>query len=259
VRKALILVTVLALIAVPSFASFIPDPYQIAILGDILQAMHTVNSWLTDIDELLAQTKKHLYDMWPESTLQEIQYVFNEATSIRQQIDSLACGWDFSLRVQTLWKGLFGGLSFCKPQFRLIYGAPTPGWDSDLEEYYDYSASLRTNELHDWIAQADDDEADAMWLIREAEKGRVTEDFSDPYGPGYSQRLSAIAAARVAKQLETNMNIEREEFRMYLERREDARLRKRKEKDLSLIILSFASGREPFSNIPIVTGSGDGQ
>lgn len=247
-KKAVALILVLVfLVASPSFADFGTD----GLLSDIFAALQTVDGFLADINTVLDETHRHLNDIWPESTLQQIGYYFNEAKSIRQQIDSLACGWNFSLRTQKLWQGLFGGVHFCKPEFRMIYGAPPEGYDADLEEYYDYSANLRMRELSDWVAETDGDEADAMWLINEAEKGRATGDPNDPYGPGYSQRLSAIGAARVAKQLEKNMNIGREELRLLEERSDELRFRRRKEKDLSLLMVAFATGREPFSNLPL--------
>ena len=255
-KKVAAALVVLVLLGGTTAEAFgLPDPYEIALLGDILRALNTVDSWLSDIDTVLASTKRHLNDIWPESSLVEIGYIFHEATKIRSQIDRLACGWNFTARVGLLFNGLFGGLHFCKPEFQKVFGPPPTYYAQDLDEYYDYQSTLRTVEMNDWIGSAVQDESDAMWLIHEAEKARDWSDPNSPYGPGYSQRLSAVGAARLAKEIQKNLDIDREALRLEEERSDDKRYRDRKAKDLSLIALSFAAGMTPFSNEALPSGA----
>jgi len=245
-KKVMVLVVVLSLGAVSSFADLFPDPVEIALLSQILQAMQKVDGWLKDIDDVVFSTKEHLNQVWPGRAFQEISYVFNEARTIRAEIDGLACGWNFSVRVRKLWDGLFSGVPFCKPEFRLVYGPPPSYYGQDLDEAYDWASTLTTAEVSDWMASADDDEADARWLIKEARMGQDSNDPNSPYGPGYSQRLSAVAAARLAKELHQLGNLEAADLRNTLLRSNEARLKARKEIDLVMTGYALVAGQTPF-------------
>jgi hypothetical protein len=252
-KKVVAVVGVLLLLAAPSFADLFPDPVELGLLGQILQAMKTVDGWLSDIDNILSVTKQHLNEVWPASSMGKIGYVFNEVRSIRNEINSLACGWNFTLRVQKLWDGLFSGIPFCKPEFNLVYGVPPVYYARDMDEAYDWASTLTIAQVSDWMTASDLDEGDARWLIQEAKKAKDWSDANSPYGPGYSQRLSAVAAARIAKELHEVGNLEAAGLRNTMLRSNDFRLKARKEMDLTLIGYAFLTGQTPF-----VRGDGGG-
>jgi len=65
--------------------------------------------------------------------------------SIKREVETLACTWRFTPRVNRLRLALFGGGSFCRSDWNLVFGPPTATVDSDLESYYDWSAVRRLN------------------------------------------------------------------------------------------------------------------
>ena len=254
-KKSVVLAALLVLAAASSHADLIPDPVELGLLGQILAAIEKADAWLRDIDDAVFATKEHLNEVWPGRAFEEISYVFGEARTIRQEIDGLACGWSFSLRARKLWDGLFRGVSFCKPEFRLVYGAPPSYYAQDLDEAYDWASTLTTAQVSDWVATADEDEADARWLIREARRGRDASDPNSPYGPGYSQRLSAVAAARLAEELHRAGDMEAADLRETLLRSNSARFRARKEIDLAVASYALVAGQPPFADGPPAGGA----
>ncbi len=69
------------------------------------------------------------------------------------------------------------------------------GWD--LESYYDWSAVRRLNLIKTRNDKSDLRADEAHWLVTEALKGRDQWDPTQPYSPGYAQRLSALGAAEL--------------------------------------------------------------
>ena len=57
----------------------------------------------------------------------------------------MACTWRFTPRVNRLRLALFGGGSFCRSDWNLVFGPPVAGAGWDLESYYDWSAVRRLN------------------------------------------------------------------------------------------------------------------
>src|SRR5207247_7813886 len=92
---------------------------------------------------------------------------------------------------------LFGGGSFCRSDWNLVFGPPPPTIDWDLESYYDWSAVRRLNLIKTRNEKGSRRASEAAWLAHEAIQGRDAWDPTKPYSPGYSQRLSALAAAEL--------------------------------------------------------------
>src|SRR5262249_96385 len=117
--------------------------------------------------------------------------------SIKDEVDQLACGWKFTPRVERLRLALFAGRSFCRSDWNLLFGGPAPTIDSDLGDYYDWSSVRRLNLIRTRNGKGAGGAGEAAWLADEAIRGRDAWDYTKPYSPGYSQRLSALAAAEL--------------------------------------------------------------
>jgi len=129
--------------------------------------------------------------------LRKIETVFEPVDSIKREVEKLACTWKFTPRVDRLRLALFGGGSFCRSDWNLVFGPPTLTVDSDLESYYDWSAVRRLNLIKTRNEKSPLRADEAHWLATEALKGRDPLDPTDPYSPGYAQRLSALGAAEL--------------------------------------------------------------
>jgi hypothetical protein len=218
------------------FVSFAPPAMagvgENAVLIEILGVLNTMRATLTKIREAVAATKDTLNLTYPIRSLQEIRQVFDQVRTIHDEVQSLACGWHFSLRTQRLWDGLFGGVRMCKPEFQQLFGAPPTYVLQDLDEYFDYSATRRLNMVASRVERGPRQQEFLQWLLTEAKRGRVEE--NDPYGPGYSQRLSAVGASALGNVLLEQGDTITAQLELAQERANDRRLRQKMATELSL-------------------------
>ena len=193
--RGLAAVAVAMLIVGSSQAS--ADPSNWAQLTRILLWLERIDGTLRDINDVTDKVKDKLFIVYPENVLRTIETFFEPVDSIKAEVEKLACPWRFTPRVDRLRLALFGGGSFCRSDWNLVFGPPTVtvGWD--LESYYDWSAVRRLNLIKTRIAKSARRADEAHWLATEAVKGRDPWDPSKPYSPGYAQRLSALAAAEL--------------------------------------------------------------
>jgi hypothetical protein len=194
-RRYLAVPAILVLFLRPSTSS--ADPASWGQLGQII-------AWLQQIDRTLAQIESRVYamrtkfaDVYPRDVLRRIDIAFEPVDSIKAEVEKLACNWRFTPRVDQLRLALFRGGSFCRRDWDALFGAPTLTADWDLEHYYDWSAVRRLNLIRTRYEKGPERAAEAEWLAREAMAGRDALDGTKPYSPGYSQRLSAMAAAEL--------------------------------------------------------------
>ena len=173
------------------------DPTNWGQLGQIILWLHRIEQTLAEINDHVTRTWEKLSNMYPEAALRRIQTVFEPVDSIKREVEKLACPWRFTPRVGRLRFALFGGGSFCRADWNLVFGAPAPlvGWD--LESYYDWSAVRRLSLIKTRIEKSAARAEEARWLASEAIKGRQSWDPTRPYSPGYAQRLSALGAAQL--------------------------------------------------------------
>ena len=193
-RYLAVVVTILLLLGPRSSSA---DPTNWAQLAQII-------AWLQQIDQTLAQVngfaegiKTAIADVYPRDVLRQIEIVLEPVDSIRAEVAKLACNWRFTPRVEQLRLALFQGGAFCRRDWNALFGAPTLTADWDLEHYYDWSAVRRLNLIRTRNEKGPERAAQAAWLAQEAIQGRDPLDGGQPYSPGYSQRLSALAAAEL--------------------------------------------------------------
>jgi hypothetical protein len=173
------------------------DPSNWAQLAQIIVWLERIDGTLRDINEFADRIRHKLYIVYPENVLQHIETFFEPVDSIKMEVEKLACSWRFTPRVERLRLALFGSRSFCRDDWNVVFGPPTPTIDWDLESYYDWSAVRRLNLIKTRNEKSARRADEAHWLATEAVKGRDPWDPSKPYSPGYSQRLSALAAAEL--------------------------------------------------------------
>ncbi len=194
-RRVLAVLVVGAMLLGSSTAS--ADPTNWGQLGQIVLWLQRIDGTLRDINALVEDVKNKMQAVYPDAAVRQIRTFFEPVDSIKDELEKLACNWRFTPRVEKLRLALFGEGSFCRSEWNLLFGPPTPTVDSDLESYYDWSAVRRLNLVKTRNAKSPVRAAEAHWLANEAIKGRDPWDPSQPFSPGYSQRLSALAAAQL--------------------------------------------------------------
>jgi hypothetical protein len=194
-RRVLAALVVGAMLFGSSTAS--ADPTNWGQLGQIVLWLQRIDGTLRDINALVEDVKNKMQAVYPDAAVRQIRTFFEPVDSIKDELEKLACNWRFTPRVEKLRLALFGEGSFCRSDWNLLFGPPTLTVDSDLESYYDWSAVRRLNLIKTRNAKSPTRAAEAHWLANEAIKGRDPWDPSQPFSPGYSQRLSALAAAQL--------------------------------------------------------------
>ena len=232
-RKRSIVLLVFAVVIVGMFAPpASAGPGENAVLVQIIGVLRTMHTTLKEIREAMESTRDSLNRAYPFRTLNPILHVFDEVRSIRDEVEAISCSWRFSLRTERLWEGLFRGVRLCKPEFRQLFGAPPSYVLGDLDEYMDYSATRRLNMVATRVERGPRQQEFLRWLLFEAERGRTSE--SEPYGAGYSQRLSAVGAATLGNVLLEQGDTITAQLELAQERANDKRLRQKMAADLSL-------------------------
>jgi hypothetical protein len=173
------------------------DPTNWAHLAQIILWLQQIDQTLRDLNAVVDDIRGNLAQVYPEAALRQIETVFEPVDSIKDEVAKLACNWRFTPRVERLRLALFGGGSFCRSDWNLVFGPPPPTLDWDLESYYDWSAVRRLNLIKTRNEKGPRRASEAAWLAHEAIQGRDPWDPTKPYSPGYSQRLSALAAAEL--------------------------------------------------------------
>ncbi len=192
-RYLAVVVTVLLLLGPRSSSA---DPTNWASLAQIIAWLQQINGTLNEINGLVEGIRTSIATVYPRDVLRQIEIVLEPVDSIRAEVAKLACNWRFTPRVEQLRLALFQGGNFCRRDWNALFGAPTLTADWDLEHYYDWSAVRRLNLIRTRYEKGPERAEQAAWLAREATLGRDALDGT-PYSPGYSQRLSALAAAQL--------------------------------------------------------------
>ena len=173
------------------------DPTNWPQLAVIIQWLQRIDGTLRGINNITEDIKGKLNNVYPLGSLRRIETYFEPVESIKDEVAQLACDWKFTPRVERLRLALFAGGSFCRSDWNLLFGSVAPMMDSDLENYYDWSAVRRLNLIRTRNEKGSRRASEAAWLANEAIRGRDAWDYTKPYSPGYSQRLSALAAAEL--------------------------------------------------------------
>ena len=194
-RRSVAVLMVAALLMGTSSAS--ADPGSWAQLAQIVAWLHQIDNTLKDINGVTEDIRHKLGVVYPGRALQRIETFFEPVDSIKQEVEKLACNWRFTPRVEKLRLGLFGDGDFCRTDWNLLFGPPVPTADWDLQSYYDWSAVRRLNLIKTRNRKSPLRANEAALLAHEAIQGRDPWDPHTPYSPGYSQRLSALAAAQL--------------------------------------------------------------
>ena len=173
------------------------DPGSWAELAKIIFWLERVDSALRGINDIVDDMKERYFLVYPQQVIRHIETLFEPVDSIKEEIERLACNWRFTPRVELLHRALFQGGSFCRSEWQLLFGPPPDTIDADLEHYYDWSAVRRLNLIKTRNEKSQRRAIEAHWLANEAQQGRQAWEAGKPYSPGYSQRLSALAAAQL--------------------------------------------------------------
>ena len=179
--------------ATPDLAACWVDP------GDLLggagpeaRALAVVHCLVSKIQEwqvkqqacLESQVERmHRVILWPDAARRPLagaSRVLVQIRTLRQQIESLACGWRFSARSAILRDLYLRPVKLCKPGLQAVWGDHRGLFDADLQEYLDWSSTVSHN------------------LVQERTVGREAGDRrpSDPQGPEYTWQRIADGAAR---------------------------------------------------------------
>src|SRR5260370_22609264 len=132
---------VAVLLLVSSGAS--ADPTNWGHLTQIILWLQQIDQTLREINGVADDVKTKLLVVYPDTALRKIETFFEPVDSIKREVEKLACTWRFTPRVSKLRLALFGGGSFCRSDWNLVFGAATLTADWDLESSYDWSGARR--------------------------------------------------------------------------------------------------------------------
>ncbi len=173
------------------------DPSNWGQLAQIILFLEQIDGTLRDINTMIDSVRSKLSIVYPGGALRTITSIFEPVDSIKREVEKLACTWRFTPRVEKLRLALFGGGSFCRSDWNVLFGPPSVTASWDLESYYDWSAVRRLNLIKTRNEKSSARADEAAWLVNEARTGRDPADPTQPFSPGYSQRLSALGAAEI--------------------------------------------------------------
>jgi hypothetical protein len=194
-RRYMAVLVILVLLLGPSSSS--ANPANWAHLAQIIAWLQQIDRRLATVNNLVDDIRTRLESVYPQAALRQIEIVLEPVDSIKAEVEKLACNWRFTPRVEQLRLALFQGGSFCRRDWNALFGPPTITPDWDLEHYYDWSAVRRMNLIRTRNEKGPERVAQAAWLAHEAVQAQDPLDLTKPYSPGYSQRLSALAAAEL--------------------------------------------------------------
>ena len=194
-RRSLAVVVIGVLLFGSSGAS--ADPTNWPQLAQIIAWLEQIDRTLRDINRITEDIKGKLNLVYPLGSLRKIETFFDPVDSIKDEVEKLSCNWRFTPRVERLRFALFDKGSFCRSDWNLLYGPPTLTPSHDLESYYDWSAVRRLNLIKTRNEKSQRRAMEAHWLATEAIKGRDPWDPTEPFSPGYAQRLAALGAAQI--------------------------------------------------------------
>ncbi|HKC11714.1 MAG TPA: hypothetical protein VKI41_06615 [Vicinamibacteria bacterium] len=121
---------------------------------------------------------------YPEALLEPlvpIRDVVKEIATLRQQVASLSCGWQFSTRTELLKTLYLEPVRLCKVSLQRVFGSHSRFPDADLHEYLDWTSVVTRN------------------LVAErtvGEPGLVLAPGKTPEGPEFTWQRIAAGAAR---------------------------------------------------------------
>ena len=216
-------------IAPPAWAG----PVEWAQLAAIIDTLRKVHATLQDINTFVRSTRDTLNLVYPPAALREIKEVFGQVATIKDEVRELSCGWHFSMSVQRLWDGIFSGQRLCRPEWQAVFGAPPPSVFQDLDEFQDYQGVRRMNMVTSRVEAGPRNQEFLGWLLEEAEKGREP-GAEEKYGPGYSQRLSAVGAAALGNVLLEQGDTLTAELELVQERVNEKRLQRKLRTELAV-------------------------
>jgi hypothetical protein len=256
-RRVLAVLVVGAMLFGSSTAS--ADPSNWGQLGQIILWLQRIDGTLRDINGLVEDVKNKMQAVYPDAAVRQIRTFFEPVDSIKDELEKLACNWRFTPRVEKLRLALFGEGDLCRSDWNLLFGPPTLTVDSDLESYYDWSAVRRLNLIKTRNQKSPIRAAEAHWLANEAIQGRDPWDPTKPFSPGYSQRLSALAAAQLGNVMVETGDTQTAMLELDQEALNDKRRRRLLEHTASTSIYSgLASGRVPDVDV-VASAFGDRQ
>jgi hypothetical protein len=154
----------------PATAGFLgiapgPDPVEIALLAKIIAACDKVYVVLHGINQRVEQFRNLQSLMFPQTALMQIETLFRNVASIKQEFENLACGWKFSPRIQALRLGLLRQGPLCRDEYENVFGRVLPSIDSDLKTMREWSSVRRMNSIASTIDASD------QWSQAAAEYG----------------------------------------------------------------------------------------
>ncbi len=132
-------------------ASFDPVAAKLAVVACIAD---TINEYQIKILDCLETqvADVHAIVMLPHEArraITEFEKVWKQARTLKQQVESLACGWRFSKRSGLLRDLYLRPIRLCKPEVKFIFGDHSSFLDGDTQELYDWTAKNTRNLVHE--------------------------------------------------------------------------------------------------------------
>ena len=233
-RVAVVAVVLLLVIGQPVFASSTVE------LAKVLATLEKIHEVMRNVRGVTEDIRTKLSRVWPDRALRPLQTVMEPVRSIRNELQQLSCGWQFSVRMERLRLGLFNGQTFCRREWEDVFGTAPRTRSKDFDDYYDWSAVRRLNAVSRHVTQNELWTQQAKWLTAEALKGTHNPGVDQgPDGrPGYAQRLSALGAAQLGTFLAENGKLQAYQLELAQERLNERRRQARMRANFALFTYS---------------------
>jgi hypothetical protein len=206
-----------------------------------LRILDCLDTQITDI---------HAIVMFPgqaRRVFREFKTVWEEGVTLKQQVESLACGWRFSSRSALLRDLYLKPIRLCRPEVKLIFGDHSPFFDGDVHELYDWTSKNTRNLIHErtvgpvdggdpergpegtWEAVATDTAAQIVGL----EEDKASEAWALRYG-------AQLASDRLQVQTNT-LQLRAQQLLVEQQRRDYRAVKRQYESALRLFVLTQAT------------------
>jgi hypothetical protein len=190
----------------------------------ILQRIHQVLSALIWAEEqAIDRSNIDIYNRYrffvmPDGVLDPIKAATSQVFGIRREVESLACGWQFSPRTTLLRRLYLEPVKLCRPGFQAVFGEHA-GLDRDLHELADHTAVLTANQVSTRVQSED-------LTFTRAFKDSFSQATVGWFSPGEANRYEAVMLAMSSEVALANNQLAAQklmvdELDRELERRED--------------------------------------
>jgi len=219
---------------------------ELAVLGQIACVVGKIDEW--GAQQLACLQKgleaRHRQILYPDALLKPLsplRALVKQAETLKQEVESLACGWRFSGRTALLQGIYLNPLKLCRTSFQLAFGSHEGGWDAGIQEMMDWTSTSTHNLIQERTSGTGlDDGPEYSWqTIAQSSASALAETLRTP---GQAVRLAAQLSADDLRASRSTLDIETQQLLVEQQARDYRGLKRRQERAFRLWLLFQLQG-----------------